>query len=78
MNQETEISPELAAFIGLLSGQILTHLNVNGAMPQQQLIQWICQVGWSSIAVKKAIDVLARGGLVQIDNRSEDAMIKPA
>jgi len=77
MDESVKINPQLMAFIGLLGGQILAYLNGNGETPQQQLIRWICQLGWSAVVVSMAVDVLAQGGLVQIKDGPEDVVIKP-
>jgi hypothetical protein len=77
MNETTDVNPQWMALIGLLGGQILAYLNGNGETPQQQLIRWICQLGWSAVVVSMAIDVLAQGGLVRIEEGPEDVVIKP-
>jgi hypothetical protein len=78
MKEATELNPKLMAFIGLLGGQILAYLDGNGETPQRKLILWVCQLGWSAMIVKMAVDVLARGGLVRIEEGPEDVLIKPA
>jgi len=77
MSEADEANSRLMTFIGLLGGQILSYLNGNGATPLQQLTRWICQLGWSAVIVRMAIDVLVRGGLVRIEQGTEDATIKP-
>jgi hypothetical protein len=78
MSEIADINPQLMTFFGLLGSQILAYLQGNGATPQQHLVQWICQLGWSAGVVKMAIDALARGGLVKVEKGFGDSVIKPA
>ena len=64
----------LVTSLGIIEGEVLLHLDINGATPVRRLIR---DLEWPASLVTMAVGALIREGLVQADRHELEVILEP-